>query len=320
MIKIRNLTKDYGKTRALQGINLDIRKNETFGILGPNGAGKTTIVSVLSTMLKPTDGTVWINGFNIKNESKKIREIIGIVFQEPSLDKDLTAYDNLYFHCRLYNVKNMDVKIDKLLKLVDLQEKKDMLVDKFSGGMKRRLEIIRGILHEPKILFLDEPTRGLDPQTRHKILNYIKELKNITVILTTHYMEEADQLCDRVAIIDNGKVVAIDTPKNLKKKIGDDIIELKTSNQKIKTVLGNKNFIKKIVQNKGGIYQVTVSDGESKIPRILELTTKNKIKIISISLRKPTLDDVFLYCTGKTIREKELDYEDRIKLRMKRKK
>lgn len=320
MIKIRKLVKDYGKTKALQGISLDIKKNEIFGILGPNGAGKTTLVSILSTMLSPTDGTAWINGFNIKNESKKVRETIGMVFQEPSLDEDLTAYDNLYFHSKLYNIKNMDVKINKLLKLAGLQEKKDMLVSKFSGGMKRRLEVIRGLLHKPKVLFLDEPTRGLDPQTRHKILNYIKELKNITVVLTTHYMEEADQLCDRVAIIDNGVIVAVDTPKNLKKKVGEDIIELKTSNQKVKGVLENKSYIKKIVQKEEGIYQLTVSDGELKIPKILELTTKNKIKIASISLHKPTLDDVFLYYTGKTIREKELSYKDRLELRMKRRK
>ena len=317
IIRIKDLTKYYGKTKALQNINLEIKENETFGILGPNGAGKTTLISILTTILKPTSGTIFIGNYEISKKPNEIRKNIGVIFQEPSLDLDLTAYDNLYFHSKLYKIKNFKREIKKFLHLVDLWDKRDTTVNKFSGGMKRRLEIARGLLHKPKILFLDEPTLGLDPQMRYKIWEYIKKLKYITIILTTHYMEEADKLCDRVAIINNGEIVVKDYTRKLKEVIKGDIIGIKTNNQKLIQILKKKGYIKNITE-KNGIIQLTVKEGKLKIPKIIELANKNKIKIDSVNLHEPTLDDVFLHYVGKTINEKEMNYKEEIKFRMKR--
>lgn len=223
-IKIENLTKKFGNFLAVGGISLEIKEGELFGLLGPNGAGKTTTISMLSTLLKPTSGSAKICGFDAAEEKDMVRRSIGIVFQDPSLDDELSGRENMDLHGRLYGISKeiREERIEELLNLVELKEKADNIVKSYSGGMKRRLEIARGLMHRPKVLFLDEPTIGLDPQTRRKIWNYIKDLnkkENITLVLTTHYMDEADILCDKIAIIDNGKIAALDTPENLKKTI-----------------------------------------------------------------------------------------------------
>ncbi len=223
MIRVNNLTKKFDDFTAVDNISFEVKKGTVFAFLGPNGAGKSTTIKMLVTLLKPSSGQLAINGFNVLEESAKTRDSLGIVFQDYSLDEELTAYENMYFHSVIYGVpkKERKDKIDKLLKLVDLSDRKNDLVKEFSGGMKRRLEIARGLLHEPNVLFLDEPTLGLDPQTRNHIWDYIKKLnreKALTVFFTTHYMEEAERYADKIAIIDHGKIVAEGTLTELKNK------------------------------------------------------------------------------------------------------
>ncbi|RLC36881.1 ABC transporter ATP-binding protein [Candidatus Falkowbacteria bacterium] len=230
IIKVNNLTKKYKKFIAVDDISFNVKKGEVFAFLGPNGAGKTTTIKMLTTLLKPTAGSMRINGYNPHKDQYNVRCSFGIVFQDPSLDDELTAFENMEFHGVLYGLKKKDrrQRIEKLLKFVELWERKGDLVKKFSGGMKRRLEIARGLLHTPKILFLDEPTLGLDPQTRNLIWTHIKELNNrekVTVFLTTHYMEEADKIADRIAIIDHGKIISRGTPEELKEKTGKESLE-----------------------------------------------------------------------------------------------
>ncbi|MCL5438780.1 MAG: ATP-binding cassette domain-containing protein [Patescibacteria group bacterium] len=222
IIQVKNLTKKFKEFIAVNNVSFEVKKNEIFAFLGPNGAGKTTTIKMLTTLLDPTSGEIFLNGFDALKEKNEARKSFGIVFQDPSLDDELTAFENMQFHAVLYNVKTNSLrqKIIELLDFVELQDRKDALVKTFSGGMKRRLEIARGLLHHPKILFLDEPTLGLDPQTRNKIWDYIKNLnktEGITVFFTTHYMEEAENIAQRVAIIDHGKIVAKETPEQLKK-------------------------------------------------------------------------------------------------------
>ncbi|HOC77748.1 MAG TPA: ATP-binding cassette domain-containing protein, partial [Methanofastidiosum sp.] len=233
IIEINNLTRKFDNKNAVDDISFEVKEGEIFGFLGPNGAGKTTTISILCTLLQPTSGLATISGHNVINDRDQVRSSIGIVFQDPSLDGDLTAEENLRFHGMVYNIPKeiREERIEYLLKMVDLYDKKDELTKNYSGGMKRRLEIARGLLHYPKVLFLDEPTIGLDPQTRNRIWEYIidlQEKKGITIFLTTHYMEEAEN-CSRIAIIDHGKIIALDTPDNLKKDLKGDLITLKTS-------------------------------------------------------------------------------------------
>ena len=221
MISIKNLTKKFDKIVAVDNVSLDICEGEVFGLLGQNGAGKTTIIHMLATLIKPTSGTALINGYDIIKNSSKVRKNIGIVFQAPSSDDMLTGFENLKIHSYLYGVPSeLRIKrINELLKLVGLYERKDDIVKKYSGGMRRRLEIARGLIHKPKVMFLDEPTLGLDPNSRKSMWDYIQKLvkeEKITIILTTHYMEEADTLCDRIGFINKGKIIAIDTPQQLK--------------------------------------------------------------------------------------------------------
>lgn len=230
-IQIKNLVKQFNKTTvAVNDISFDVKKGECFGLLGPNGAGKTTTLNILSTLLPPTSGTAHVAGYDVTKDKSNVRRNIGMVFQEPALDSRLTGRENLEFHAMMYGVdaKTRKERIDYFLSLVELFEKADVLVRNYSGGMKRRLEIARGLIQKPKVLFLDEPTLGLDSQTRRLIWDYVKKLtheSDISIILTTHYMEEADFLCDRIAIIDHGKIVALDTPENLKKASGKTSLE-----------------------------------------------------------------------------------------------
>ena len=312
IILVKNLTKQFNKLTAVDHINFEVKKGEIFGFLGPNGAGKSTTINMCSTILPVTDGEVFINGSSILSQRDEVRKSIGIVFQDSSLDEWLTAEENLRFHAKLYGLTNNEFKKRKqeVLELVNLWNRRKDVVKNFSGGMKRRLEIARGLIHYPAVLFLDEPTLGLDPQTRANLWNYILRLKyekEMTIFMSTHYMDEAEH-CDRIAIIDHGKIVALDTPRELKKQVGEDIISM-TSKQKTELKKELEERYKKEVKEKDDSLQIEVEDGEKFLPRLFnELTTK----IDSIELRKPTLDDVFLSLTGRAIREEEISTKKRM--------
>ncbi|MFH0929051.1 MAG: ATP-binding cassette domain-containing protein [Candidatus Aenigmatarchaeota archaeon] len=320
IIKVENLKKHYKDTKAVDGVSFDVKKGEIFGFLGPNGAGKTTTIKMLVTLLRPTSGTSKVVSRDIIKDPDKVRGDIGIVFQEPALDDSLTGKENLDFHARMYGLKKdqREKRIKEVIKLVDLEEKANVLVKKYSGGMKRRLEIARGLMHFPKVLFLDEPTLGLDPQTRRTIWEYIKllnEKENITIFLTTHYMEEADYLCDRVAIIDKGKILVIDRPSKLKAKIGKSILTIGCSNTGVCSALLKKQRWVESIKVHDSSVTIGAKEIEKRLPFIIKLAEKNKVKIKSIDIRKPTLEDVFLYYTGRKIREQEGNNVEQFKRR-----
>jgi len=313
IIEVKKLTKKFNGFTAVNKVSFEVKKGEIFGFLGPNGAGKSTTISMLSTLVTPTSGKASINDFDIENQTDEVRRSIGLVFQDPSLDDRLKAKENLTFHARLYGLKKSDYveRVKEVLKLVELWDRKDSLVKSFSGGMKRRLEIARGLIHFPQVLFLDEPTLGLDPQTRVHIWDYIlklRESQQMTIFMTTHYMNEAEY-CDRIAIIDEGKIIALDTPEKLKKKVGGDIIQMKSfEKDKLKAEIKERYKLK--AKEEGEILQIEVTDGEKFLPRLFnDLSTK----IDSIELRKPTLEDVFLKLTGRKIREEEASSKDRMR-------
>lgn len=323
-IEIKNLTKEFNRLKAVNNISLEVKEGEIFGLLGPNGAGKTTTIKMLATLLSPTEGEAKVWGFDILRQRDEVRNSIGIVFQEPALDDRLTGFENLDFHARLYGLEKevRQKRIEEVLNLVELKEKANILVINYSGGMKRRLEIARGLMHYPKVLFLDEPTLGLDPQTRHRIWDYISKLnrkEKITVILTTHYMDEADYLCQRIGIIDFGKIVALDTSKNLKNILGGDVISIETDvPERAFTVFQKFQWVKKISQH-NGVIDLNCKQGEKKIPLLIKTDQQQAgFEIKSVSLRKPTLEDVFLHFTGKTIREREASQEEKNKIQMRR--
>jgi len=307
MIDVKDLTRRFGSLTAVDRLNFTVQPGEVFGLLGPNGAGKTTTLFMLCTILKPSFGTAIVNGFDVVKHPSQVRRSIGIVFQEPSVDDRLTGRENLEMHANLYGVPRSEQKkrINEVLELVELEDRADSLIRTYSGGMRRRLEMARGLVHYPKVLFLDEPTLGLDPQTREHIWGYIADLskrKNITMILTTHYMEEADKLCDRIAIIDYGKIIALDEPKRLKEGLEGDIISIKTGAVKqLSEKLKEIKSLKDITQLEGEL-KVIVKGGDSIIPRIVEVAVSSGIHIQSMSIREPTLEDVFLHYTGRKIR------------------
>jgi ABC-2 type transport system ATP-binding protein len=307
-IETLQLTKAYGSFKAVDQLSITVENGEIFGLLGPNGAGKTTVISMLSTILRPTSGTAIVNGFDIVKEANKVRKSIGIVFQEPSIDDRLTGRENLYMHANLYGVPASEQRerINRILKLIELEDRADDLLRTYSGGMRRRLELGRGLIHYPKVLFLDEPTLGLDPQTRDHIWKYIKDLKeahDITVVLTTHYMDEADRLSDRIAIMDHGKIVILDSPQKLKETLEGDVIVVEANNLDLLSDLIGKEL--GFTQNTivSGALEITVRNGKAVMPRIMELASQNSIYVESLLLREPNLEDVFLHYTGRTIRE-----------------
>ncbi|KCZ72482.1 daunorubicin resistance ABC transporter ATP-binding subunit [Candidatus Methanoperedens nitroreducens] len=310
VIKTEGLTKKYGKIAALDDLNLEVEEGEIFGLLGPNGAGKTTIISMLCTILKPTSGRAWVNGFDIVKESSKVRKSIGIVFQQPSVDDLLTGRENLAMHNLLFGVPRelRKQRIDEVLSLVNLEKRADDLVNTYSGGMRRRLELARGIMHHPKILFLDEPTLGLDPQTREHIWEYIQNLAEkecMTVMLTTHYMEEAEQLCDRVAIIDYGKIVALDPPQILKSQIVGDVVKLKLKQEQKNPAIQRireLDYVKNVKEKDGMLY-LSIEDAGRHLQDLLTHTGQ----IDFVEVRRGTLSDVFLHYTGREIREAEAE-------------
>ncbi len=301
VISARALRKVYGTLEATKGIDLDIGRGEVFGLLGPNGAGKTTTIHMLVTILPPTSGTALVNGYDVVRQPQLVRKSVGIVFQEPSIDTALTARENLVLHGRLYAVARSELprRVDEMLALVGLTSRADDLVKKFSGGMKRRLEIARGLLHRPPVLFLDEPTLGLDPATREHIWGYIRRLRaesGTTFLLTTHYLEEADALADRIAIIDHGQIVALDTPSKLKASLGGDIVRLKTTTPA--SVFEALPFVEK-AELVDGELRLTVKDASAQLARIVQAASD----VESIEVRRPTLDDVFLHHTGHGLRD-----------------
>lgn len=320
-IVVRDLTKTFNDIVAVNHISFEIEQGEIFGLLGPNGAGKTTTLSMLSTMLKPSSGTAEIQGINIEKDEDGVRKAIGIVFQDQSLDEELTARENMDFHGRLYRIppEIRKQRIDELLHLVELQERKDDIVKTFSGGMRRRLEIARGLLHHPSVLFLDEPTLGLDPQTRNHLWQYIATLskeKNITIILTTHYMEEADRLCNRVAIIDHGTIIALDTPQNLKDGIGGDVVTIKTPDTEAVSRILTEPWVLRLETHDDEV-RISLQNADQHISTIITLLNQYTIPITSVSIHKPTLEDVFLSFTGKTIREQEIDGKEMMRMHKK---
>jgi len=310
IIKTNNLTKNFDGLTAVDTISFSVKKGEIFGFLGPNGAGKTTTIKMLTTLLHPTKGSAEIAGFDIIGARDKVRRNIGVVFQEPALDIELTGGENLEYHARMYGLSRdkRKTRIDDVLNLVDLEDKKNVLVKNYSGGMKRRLEIARGLMHYPTVLFLDEPTLGLDAQTRRAIWNYIGKMnkeEGTTIFLTTHYMDEADFLCDRIGIIDHGSILVIDSVTNLKNSVGNDVITLSCSDMvKLVKKLEEESWISNIEQHDSFV-TLGVEKGEEKIPVIIEIAQSLNIRIKSISVRKPTLDDVFLHFTGRIMRDQE---------------
>jgi ABC-2 type transport system ATP-binding protein len=306
VIKTEALTRKYGKISAVDSMNLEVKEGEIFGLLGPNGAGKTTLISMLCTILKPTSGRAWVNGFDIVKEPGKVRKSIGIVFQAPSVDDLLTGLENLQMHNLLFGVPReiRKQRIQEVLSIVNLEKRADDLVNTYSGGMRRRLELARGIMHHPKILFLDEPTLGLDPQTREHIWEYISDLavkECMTVMLTTHYMEEAESLCDRIAIIDYGKIVVLDSPSELKNQIVTDVVQLKPrtpDTEELKTL----EYVRKI-EEKDGLLYISIKDASKHLQDLLTHTGP----IDFVEVRSGTLNDVFMHYTGREIREAEAE-------------
>jgi ABC-2 type transport system ATP-binding protein len=303
-IKVTNLVKSYGDVKAVNGISLTIKKGEIFGLLGPNGAGKSTTLMILATLLKPTSGKASVGGFDVRMQPSAVRSSIGMVFQDPSSDDILTGYENLKLHALMYDLplKTIDARIEKVLQLVDLTDRKNHLVREYSGGMRRRLEIARGLLHEPQILFLDEPTLGLDPQTREHIWEYIESLAKrmgMTIILTTHYMDEAEKLCDRIAIIDHGKIIALNSPDKLKQSLGGDIVHLKGKGLPA-DVVRELPYVRKVEVLPRAL-KLTVDHAANRLPEILRVIGA----VDSVDVHSPDLTDVFLHLTGSEIRDGE---------------
>jgi ABC-2 type transport system ATP-binding protein len=309
-IDVVGLTKSYGEIEAVRGIDFAVQVGETFGFLGPNGAGKSTTIKILCTLARPTAGSATVAGHDVTRERDAVRRNIGLVFQDTTLDNYLTGAQNLRFHADLYGVPSAAVapRMRQVMEMVGLWDRRDSLVMTYSGGMQRRLEIARGLLHAPRVLFLDEPTVGLDPQTRASIWEYINELKgreDITIFLTTHYMDEAEH-CDRIAIIDHGKIVAIDTPEALKASVGKDRVQIQTADDPAAIAELGREFGIEAGMHEGAV-TFSVPGGEQFVPRLFATLS---VPIRSVSVSRPSLDDVFMSYTGKTIRDAEASGAD----------
>jgi len=326
IIEVDNLTKHFGKIVAVDHVSFSIEEGEIFGFLGPNGAGKTTTILMLITLLKPTSGKATVCGFDVTKQQAKVRSCIGYVSQDTAVDENLTGRENLLLQGRFYHLPKevLEKRIDEVLEMVDLTDRANTLVSTYSGGMRKRLDIAEGLIHRPKVLFVDEPTLGLDIQTRHKIWEYIQRLReeaHMTIFLTTHYMDEADKLCDRIGIIDYGQIKVIGEPNELKSQIGGDIIALKFTNEtnsyanQALAEIKKLSSIENIVPIKDS-FSVVAKDGETTVPKIFEVASKVGARIESISLKRPTLDDVFMAHTGRELREETGSKEDLMKERI----
>ena len=311
-IEVNSLTKEFGNFKAVDNISFQVEEGEIFGFLGPNGAGKSTTMMILTTLLKPTSGYALVGGHNVVSEAKKVRKKIGYVQQEISVDEFLTGRENLYLHARINQVPNNQIssRIDEIIELVELTEKQDKATLTYSGGMRKRLDIANGLLSRPSVLFLDEPTVGLDIQTRRKIWEYIRKIRQdfgMTIFVTTHYMEEADNLCDRIGIIDFGKIQIIDKPKSMKSAIGNEIITFslvdgKANQDALINQISKIEFVKE-VKNKQDLINVLSTKSNEVIPKIFQESMNLGINISSLSLKQPTLDDVFISYTGHELRD-----------------
>jgi ABC-2 type transport system ATP-binding protein len=318
-ITVEKLSRSFGEIQAVKGIDLQVEHGETFGFLGPNGAGKSTTIKMLCTLLRPTSGRAWINGYDIEREASQVRQSIGIVFQDPTLDEYLTAEQNLYYHCMIYHTprKTRDTRIREVLQLVGLDERRKDVVKTFSGGMKRRLEVARGLLHEPQTLFLDEPTVGLDPQTRRSVWEHVLRLRErtgLTIFMTTHYMEEAEY-CDRIAIIDNGQIVALDTPAALKRKVGQDKVCLTTSAPEQAATILEQHLSHPVRRADNAIY-VEGENGQALAASLIRQLILADIDVLGVNVTAPTLEDVFVLLTGRVIRDESASAKDRMGSRL----
>ena len=311
-IKVDSLSKNFEKFKAVDNISFEIEEGEIFGFLGPNGAGKSTTMMILTTLLKPTSGNASVQGFDVVTQGKKVRENIGFVQQEIGVDEYLTGRENLVFQSRISQMPKELVKsrIDEVISLVELEEKQNEAAITYSGGMRKRLDIACGLIHRPRVLFLDEPTVGLDIQTRRKIWEYIRKIHKefeMTLFVSTHYMEEADKLCDRVGIIDYGKIQVIDTPEIMKNAMGSDMISFSlidgiAKQDELVTRIKQIEFVNQVTRKQGEI-TIKSSQCSEVIPKIFQTTSEMNIEIDSLSLNKPTLDDVFISYTGHNLRD-----------------
>jgi ABC-2 type transport system ATP-binding protein len=312
-VSVHGLVKRYDEVDAVRGIEFEVSTGEIFGFLGPNGAGKSTTINMLCTLVRPSGGSAMVAGHDVVRERDEVRRNIGLVFQDTTLDGYLTAAENLQLHAELYGVPRDVVRerLRQVMDMVGLWERRGSLVNTFSGGMKRRLEIARGLLHSPRVLFLDEPTVGLDPQTRSSIWRYIRELKaseDITIFLTTHYMDEAEY-CDRIAIMDQGRIIVLDTPEALKAKVGTDRVQIHTDDDQAAIAALRERFGIDATVAEGAV-TFGVPDGEEFVPRLF---AELGVPIKSVSVARPSLDDVFMSYTGTTIRDAESSSTDRMR-------
>jgi len=312
IIEIGNLVKEFDGLVAVNHISLSVKKGEIFGFLGPNGAGKTTATKILCTILNPTSGLVKVCGYDVTRERDSIRARIGVVFQDSCIDRFLTGKENLDFHARMYHMdkKTREERIAEVLDLMDLRGRENSKISNCSGGIQRRFEVARGFMNHPKVLFLDEPTLGLDIETRRNMWDYIKmlnEQKGTTIILTTHYIEEADYLCHRVAIIDRGKIAAVDVPSKLKEVVGSNLVLLQIAEEKEDSLVSLLKRIKWIkgIERRNGSLELSIKGAEERVPELVELADEHGFVITAIDLRQPSLEDAFLHYTGRAIREEE---------------
>lgn len=315
IVNVERLVKKFDDFTAVDDVSFQVDMGEIFGFLGPNGAGKTTTINILCTLLSPTSGTAILNGYDVVEAANDVRRSIGLVFQDPSLDERLTAWENLRFHALIYGLapENRKQRMEEVLKMVELFDRKDHVVSTFSGGMKRRLEIARGLLHYPRVLFLDEPTIGLDPQTRRYIWDYIHQMRDrekTTIFLTTHYMDEAEN-CSRIAVIDHGQIIALDTPDRLKDRVGGDIITVRTADDEEAAELIRGKYKVEVTKDQNGLH-FEMAGGDEFIPKFIKEFGK---PVLGVELRRPTLEDVFLKLTGRAIREEEANPLDSLRRR-----
>ena len=308
IIEVVDLEHTFGEVEAVRGISFAVKKGEIFSFLGPNGAGKSTTINILITLLPLQKGRVRVAGHDVAREPRKVREVIGIVFQEEVLDRDLTVWETMEFHGRIYGIPRDERRrrIDDLLAVVELDARRDERTKNLSGGMKRRLQIARGLLTRPEVLFLDEPTLGLDPQTRMRVWDYIRQVNEAgtTIFMTTHYMEEADMLSDRISIIDHGRIVVSGTPDELKNTLGEDVVYLETDDdERVREVLLGVEDVRSVTRSPRGLSVTISADGSHCLPRIIDRVRGAGIGIVSVNLKKPTMDDVFVHYTGRELRD-----------------
>ena len=311
IIKVENLSKNFGKLKAVDSVSFEVKEGEIFGFLGPNGAGKTTTINMLTTLLKPSSGNAIVCGYDLAKNPNEVRRNVGVVPQEYTSDEEMNGYNNVVLCADLYGIPRSDSKphVKELLRLVELEGAEGRKVSTYSGGMRRRLELACGLINYPKLLFLDEPTLGLDVQTRTAVWKYIKTLKDeyrMTLFMTTHYLEEADSLCDRIALIDHGKIIRIGSPEELKASIGGDVIVvgLRETEPDISSDIAQIKLVKDVKKN-ANIYRIKAEQGEDASPQIMDLVRSKGLHVTKISLTKPTLDEAYLELTGSSLREEE---------------